>query len=133
MGDLSENSCAEYPSDKIPGVDVDSGEVTFPGVDQDFDTKPTGVELETGAYNEVYDAVPQKQGNEIDVYGLGQQDPTEAPILKLVMLVKLNSTTMTHKSMKALLTKRGGADSELAMDNETLHWHEVTVSRRNRC
>ena len=58
VGDVSENSCAEYPSDEIPGVDVDSGEVAFPGVDKDFDAKPTGVEVETGAYNEVYDTFP---------------------------------------------------------------------------
>ena len=33
---------------------------------------------DTGAYGKAYDAVPQEQGNKIEVYGLRQQDPTEA-------------------------------------------------------
>ena len=30
-------------------------EVKLPGVDKDFDAKPTGVEVDTGAYGETYD------------------------------------------------------------------------------
>ena len=48
-------------------------------------------------------------------------------LLKLVMLVTMTDTTVAHKSMKAPPTKRGSADAELAMNNETLHWHEVCV------
>ena len=83
------------------------------------------------------DTNPQEQGNKIELYGLRKQDPTKTPnrkvkhkvamtqvmtlLLKLVMLVMLTGKTMAHKSMKVLPTKRGGADAELAMDNETLH------------
>ena len=44
-----------------------------------------------------------------------------ALMLKLVMLVMLTYTNVAHKYMKALHTKRGGADAECAMNNETLH------------
>ena len=58
-------------------------------MDTDFDAELTGVEVDTGAFSDTYDAVtgangkaydavPQEQGNKIEVYGLGQQDPTEA-------------------------------------------------------
>ena len=158
MGDVNENPCAKYSTDKIPGVNVESGNAKLPGVDMDFDAKPTGVEMDTGAYGEAYDAVPQEQGNKVKVDGLRQQDPTEAQsykgkkhkiaptwlkhkvamtrvlmlLLKLVMLVTLTGTTMAHKSIKALPTKRGGADAELARDNETLHWHEVTGKQKEQ-
>ena len=160
-------------------MDVELGEVTFPGVDKDFDANSTGVEVETGAYGKIYDAVtdaygkasdevPQEQGNKIEVYGLGQKGLTEGMtfvkndiekykiwvptsmaqqslekliwvkhkvaltrakhkvamnqvmtlLLKLVMLVTLTDITMAHKSMKAILTKRWGADAELTMYNE---------------
>ena len=53
-------------------------------------------------------------------------------LLKLMMMmVTLTGTTMAHKSMKAP-TKRGGADIELAMDNETLHWHELTGKQKEQ-
>ena len=55
-----------------------------------------------------------------------------ALLLKLVMLVTLTGTTVAHKSMKALPTKRGGADAEDAMNNETLHWHEVTGKHKKQ-
>jgi hypothetical protein len=55
-----------------------------------------------------------------------------ALLLKLVMLVKLTDTTVAHKSMKAPPTKRGGADAERAMNNETLHWHEVTGKQKKQ-
>ena len=55
-----------------------------------------------------------------------------ALLLKLVMLVTLTGTTMAHKSMKAIPIKRGGADAELAMDNETLHWHKVTGKQKKQ-
>ena len=101
------------------------------GVDTDYDAEPTvGVEVDTGAYGEAYDSVPQKQGRNVEVNGLGQQNPTGAQsykgkkhkvaltwmthkvamtrimtlLSKLMMLVTLNGTTMAHKSMKALLT-----------------------------
>ena len=38
------------------------------GVDMEFDAKPTGVEVDTGAYGEAYDTVPQEQGNKIEVW-----------------------------------------------------------------
>ena len=45
-----------------------------------------------------------------------------ALLLKLVILVMMTGTTVAHKSMKvAPFTKRGGADAEHAMNNETLH------------
>jgi hypothetical protein len=86
VGDVYENSFVECPTDKIPGVEVKSNEVKLPGVDKDFDAEPIGVEVDTGAYGKTYDAVtntygkaydavPQEQGTEIEVYGLGQQDP----------------------------------------------------------
>ncbi len=46
-----------------------------------------------------------------------------ALMLKLMMLVTLTRTTVAHKSMKALPTKRVGADAESPMNNEMLHWH----------
>ena len=55
-----------------------------------------------------------------------------ALMLKLVMLVTLTGTIVAHKSMKALPIKRGGADAELSMDNETLHWHEVTGKQKEQ-
>ncbi len=55
------------------------GDAELPGVDTDFDTKPTGVEVDIEAYGDV----PQEQNK---VYGLGQQDPiaaqTEMPSAK---------------------------------------------------
>ncbi len=70
--DEDEDSFVAHPNDKLTGVDVHSGDAELPGVDMDFDTKPTGVEVDT----EVYGDVPQEQNK---VYGLGQQDPITAP------------------------------------------------------
>jgi hypothetical protein len=57
-------------------VDVHLGDAELPGVDTDFDAKPTQVEVDTEAYEDV----PQEQNK---IYGLGQQDsimaPTEIP------------------------------------------------------
>jgi hypothetical protein len=53
-------------------------------------------------------------------------------MLKLVMLVTLTNMTVAHKSMKALPTKREGADAERAMNNETLHWHKVTGKQKEQ-
>ncbi len=65
-----------HPNDKLPGVDMHSGDAELPGLDTDVDAKPTGVEVDTEAYGDV----PQEQN---EVYGLGQQDfiaaPTEIP------------------------------------------------------
>ena len=55
-----------------------------------------------------------------------------ALLLKLVMLVTLTGTAVAHKSMKAPPTKRGGADAEHAMNNETPHWHEVTGKQKKQ-
>ena len=55
-----------------------------------------------------------------------------ALLLKLVMFVTLTGTTVAHKSMQAPPTKRGGADAERAMNNETLHWHNVTGKQKSR-
>ena len=55
-----------------------------------------------------------------------------ALLLKLVMLVTMTGTTVAHKSMKAPPTKRGGADAERAMNNEMLHWHEVTGKKKKQ-
>ena len=78
--------------------EVKLGDAQLTGVDNDFDAKPTGVELgepecTTESYGKTYDAVPQEQGNKIQgktydavpqeqgnkiqVYGLGQQGPIE--------------------------------------------------------
>ncbi len=54
-----------HPNDELPGVDVQLGDAELPGVDTDFDAKPTGVEVDTEAYGNV----PQEQNK---VYGLGQ-------------------------------------------------------------
>ena len=53
-----------------------------------------------------------------------------ALMLKLVMLVTLTNTTVAHKSIKAFLTKRDGAGAERTMNNEMLHWHEVTGKQK---
>ncbi len=70
--DEDDNSFVVHPNDELTGVDVHSGDAELPGVDMDFDTKPTGVEVDTGAYGDV----PQEQNK---VCGLGQQDPIAAP------------------------------------------------------
>jgi len=88
-GDVNEYPSVEYSFDKIPGVDIESGDAESTGadtaqrtgVDMDHDAKPTGVKEDTCTYGEPYNAVPQEQGNEIKVYGLGQ-DPTKAPTWK---------------------------------------------------
>ncbi len=53
-------------------MDVHSSDDELPGVNTNFDTKPTGVEVDTEAYGNV----PKEQN---EVYGLGQQDPIAAP------------------------------------------------------
>ena len=55
-----------------------------------------------------------------------------ALMLKLVMLVTLTDTTVAYKHMKSPPTKREGADAERAMNNETLHWHEVTGKQKEQ-
>jgi hypothetical protein len=70
--DEDDNSFVAHPNDKLPGVDVQLSDAELPGVDTDFDAKPTGVEVDTEAYGNV----PQEQNK---VYGLGQQDPIGAP------------------------------------------------------
>jgi hypothetical protein len=82
IGDLAQDfePCAEedddsfvaHPNDELTGVDVHLGDAELPGVGTDFDTKPTGVEVDTEAYGDV----PQEQN---EVYGLGQQDPIAEP------------------------------------------------------
>ena len=61
-------------------------------------------------------------------------------MLKLMMLVTLTDTTKvgitkalpTKKAgvTKALPTKKGGVDAKIAMENETLYWHEVTSKQK---
>jgi hypothetical protein len=70
--DEDDNSFVARPNDELPGVDVHLGDADLPGVDTDFDTKPTGVEADTEAYGDV----PQEQN---EVYGLRQQDTITAP------------------------------------------------------
>ncbi len=70
--DEDDNSFVAHPNDELTGVEVHSGDAELPGVDMDFDTKSTGVEVDTEAYGDV----PQEQN---EVYGLGQQDPIVAP------------------------------------------------------
>ncbi len=70
--DEDDDSFVAHPNDKLTGVDVHSGDAELPGVDTDFDAKPTGVEVDTEAYGDV----PQEQN---EVYVLGQQDPIAAP------------------------------------------------------
>ncbi len=70
--DEDEDFFIAHPNDKLTGVDVHSGDNELPGVDTDFDTRPTGVEVDTEAYGDV----PQEQN---EVCGLGQQDPIAAP------------------------------------------------------
>ncbi len=70
--DEDEDSIVAHPNDELPGVDVHSGDAELPGVDMDFDAKPTGVEVDTEAYGDV----SQEQNK---VYGLGQQDLIVAP------------------------------------------------------
>ena len=180
VGDKNEDSFVKYPIIKIPGVDAESSNAKLPGMDTDFDAESTGVEMDTGAYGEAYEAVPQEQGNTVEVdgldkvYGLRQQSPTDgmvfvenniekhriqvstsiaqqrldkltqvkhknvaltqvmALLLKLVMLVTMTGTTVAHKFMKAPPTKRRGADADCALNNETLHWHEVTGKQKKQ-
>ena len=105
---------------------VDKAQLT--GVDTDPDAKPTGVEEVACAYGKAYDAIFQKQGNKIEVYGLGQQ----CMVFVENKLVMLTGTIAVHKSMKALPIKTGGADTELAVNNETLHCHEVTGKQKEQ-
>jgi hypothetical protein len=70
--DEDDNSFVAHPNDKLTGVDAHSGDDELPGVDTDFNTKPTGVEVDTEAYGDV----PQEQNK---VYGLGHQDPIVVP------------------------------------------------------
>jgi hypothetical protein len=70
--DEDDSSFVAHPNEELTGVDVHLGDDELPGVDTDFDTKPTGVEVDTEAYGDV----PQEQN---EVYGLGQQDPIAAP------------------------------------------------------
>ncbi len=70
--DEDDNSFVAHPNDELTGVDVHSGVDELPGVDTGFDTKPTGVEVDTGAYGDA----PQEQNK---VYDLRQQDPITAP------------------------------------------------------
>jgi hypothetical protein len=144
---MSKNSYVTYPIVNIPGVDVEL-DIEVTGVDKDLDAKPTGVKVDTGvAYGrEAYDTVPQDQGNKTKVYGLGQQVPKEGKehkemkhktamaqvimlLLNLMMLVALTDTTKAGVT-KALPTKKGGVNAKIAIENETLHWHEVT-SKQN--
>jgi len=142
----SENSSVTYPIAKIPRVDIEL-DVEVTGESKDLDAESTGVKVETGAYGrEAYDAVPQDQGNKTKVYGLGQQVPKEGKehkemkhktamarvimlLLNLMMLVTLTKTTKAGVT-KALPTKKGGVNAEIAIENETLRWHEVT-SKQN--
>jgi hypothetical protein len=70
----------------------------------------------------------QEQGNKIEVYDLGQQ----GMVFVENKLVMLTGTIVVHKSMKALPIKTGGADTELAVNNETLHCHEVTGKQKEQ-
>ncbi len=70
--DEDDNSFVAHPNDKLTGVDMHLGNDELPGVDRDFDTEPTGVEVDTEAYGDV----PQEQNK---VYGIGQHDPIAAP------------------------------------------------------
>jgi hypothetical protein len=144
---VSNNSSVTYPIVEIPGVDVEL-DVEVTGVNKDLDAEPTGVVVDTGvAYGrEAYDAVPQDQGNKTKVYGLGQQVPKEGKehkemkhktamarvimlLLNLMMLVTLTETTKAGVT-KALLAKKGGVDAEIAIQNETLHWHMVAGTQK---
>ncbi len=69
--DEDNDSFVAHPNDELPVVDLQSGDAELPGVDTDFDAKPTGVEVDTEAYGNV----PQDKNK---VYGLGQQDPIRA-------------------------------------------------------
>jgi hypothetical protein len=62
--DEDDNSFVAHPNDELPGVDVQLSDAELPGVDTDYDAKPTGVEVDTEAYGDV----PQEQN---EVYGLG--------------------------------------------------------------
>ncbi len=48
--DEDDDSFVAHPNEELTGVDVHSGDDELPGVDTDFDTKPTGVEVDTEAY-----------------------------------------------------------------------------------
>jgi hypothetical protein len=51
--DEDDDSFVAHPNDKLTGVDVHWGDAELPGVDTDFDTEPTGVEMDTEAYGDV--------------------------------------------------------------------------------
>jgi hypothetical protein len=51
--DEDDNSFVAHPNDALPGVDVHLGDTELPGVDRDFDAKPTGVEVDIEAYGDV--------------------------------------------------------------------------------
>ncbi len=51
--DQDDDSFVAHPNDKLPGVGVQLSDAELPGVDTDFDAKPTGVEVDTEAYGNV--------------------------------------------------------------------------------
>jgi hypothetical protein len=61
--DEDDNSFVAHPNDELTGVDVHLGDDQLPGVDTDFDTNPTEVEVDTEAHGDVI----QEQNK---VYGL---------------------------------------------------------------
>ena len=80
----------------VPVVrEAKSDDAQLTGVENDFDADPTGVELEemevsTDSYGKAYDAVPQEQGNKIEVYGLRQQGPTDSMVFVEKVFVENN-------------------------------------------
>jgi hypothetical protein len=156
----SENSSVTYPIVKIPGVDVKLDvEFTGVGKDLDAEPTGVKVDTGAYS-SMAYDAVPQDQGKKIKVYGLGQQVPTKAQskegkkhkvaltltrvkhmkhktamsqgitlMLKLMIMVMLTDTAKVGVT-KALPTKKGGVDAEIAMEYETLYWHRMTSKQK---
>ena len=61
-------------------MDFELGDVNFTGVEVDTGAYGETYDAATDAYNKAYDVVPQEQGNKIKVYGLEQQGQTEGMV-----------------------------------------------------
>ena len=92
-----DDSVVELILDVIPGVDPTlEDDAELPGVDTDFDAKPTGVEVVDSDY------VPQEL---TEVNGLGQQDtraaPTEEPSVEPITAPAVTHAPSPKKGMSA--------------------------------
>jgi hypothetical protein len=79
IGTLDDNSIIIHPAFEIPGVDMTTDTAEIAGVDPVFDVEPTGVDMDTNAWD--MDTDVTNDNDAIAVDGLEQQDPTEGAAL----------------------------------------------------